>query len=369
MFEEAIILVVDDDIVVRELFIEVLGDAFQVITAPSGEACLELIRMQRPDLILMDVKMKGMDGYETCQQLKALTPNSAPVIFVSAADGVQDRLRGYDAGGADYLVKPFEPRELLAKVSSTLMAVHHGQQLNRQVEYASSTAMTAMASMGEMGVLLQSLQRFNACGNLDQLASAVAAGLADYGLEGVVRVRTREDEAVRSTRGDASPLEIAAVNQVAGMGRIVEFRSRMSVSYEQVTLLVSNCPIDDEDRRGRLRDHLAVLAEAAEGRAKAIRGDMLISHAIRQATQALAKLDATQRESRSATSVAIQDMTDQLEKAYMSVALTESQEDHMASIVRRGADRILGLVSDDFDLQQHLTGLIQGLQQASCRAG
>lgn len=281
---------------------------------------------------------------------------------------MEDRLRGYDAGGVDYLVKPFEPRELLAKVSSTLVAVHRGQRLNQQVEYASSTAMTAMTSMGEMGVLLQSLQRFNACGDFDLLAEAVACGLADYGLEGVVRIRTQESEAVRSTRGEASPLEISVVSQVAGMGRIVEFRSRMSVSYEQVTLLVSNCPVDDDARRGRLRDHLAVLAEGAEGRAKAIRGDMLISQAVVQATQALAKLDASQRECRSATSVAIQDMTDRLEKAYVSVALTESQEDHMANIVRQGVNRILGFVSADFDLQHHLTGLIGNLQQASRHA-
>ena len=365
MFEEATILVVDDDNFMRKLFVKTLGDAFKVVAVSSGEACLAWLETQRADLILLDVKMAGLDGYETCQQLKAQHPDAPPVIFISAGEGVNDRMRGYDAGGDDYLVKPFEPRELLAKVSAMLHAAENRHRLKQQVEYASSTAMTAMTSMGEMGILLQSLQRFNGCRELFSLAAAVAVGLTDYGLEGVVRVRTLADEAIYSTRCEVTPLELSALDKVAGMGRIVEFGSRMSVSYENVTLLVSNCPPQHDERRGRLRDHLAVLVEGAQGRAVAIQRDLVISQAVIQATAALAKIDALQRETRAGTSMAIQDMTDDLEKAYMSVALSERQEDHMAAIVGRGVERILGFVSADFDLQHHMTGLIQNLQQAS----
>ena len=368
MFEDATILVVDDDNFMRKLFVKTLGDAFKVVAVPSGKGCLAWLETQRADLILLDIKMPGLDGYETCQCLKALYPDAPPVIFISAGDDVNDRMRGYDAGGDDYLVKPFEPRELLAKVSAMLHAAENRHRLKQQAEYASSTAMTAVTSMGEMGILLQSLQRFNGCRELFSLAAAVAVGLTEFGLEGVVRVRTPADEAIYSTRCEVMPLELSAIDKVAGMGRIVEFGSRMSVSYENVTLLVNNCPAQDDERRGRLRDHLAVLAEGAQGRAAAIQRDLAISKAVVQATAALVKLDISQRETRAGTSMAIQDMTADLEKAYVSVALSERQEDHMAGIVGRGVDRIREFVSADFDLQHHLTGLIHGLQQASLAA-
>ena len=364
MSNETTIVAVDDDLFMRHLMADILGDAFRVVTLSSGEACLEWLQSHQADLILLDAKMPGMDGYTTCQELKAGQAEAPPVIFVSSADGLKDRLLGYDAGGDDYLVKPFEPRELLTKVTAMLQAGENRRHLKEQVEYAQCTAMTAMTSMGEMGVLLQSLQRFNGCRELASLGEAVTKGLTEYGLEGVVRVRTPLDSAVVSTRGQPTPLEIAAVDNVAGMGRIVEFRSRMSVSYENLTLLVSNCPVDDDARRGRLRDHLAVLAEGAAGRADAIHRDQIVARAVSAATAALAELDASQRATRSGTSQAVQNMTAALEKAYLSVALTEQQEDHMVGIVRQGVDRIMHSVSTDFDLQQHLTKLVRDLQQA-----
>lgn len=359
------ILVVDDDILAQNVLENILSEAFEVVALGSGEECLNWLLDHRPDLILMDVKMPGLDGYATCRQLKERDSDPPPVIFVSAGEGLDDRLKGFEAGGSDYLVKPIEPRLLLAKVKSTLHAVGHRRQLNEQIQFASSTAMTAMTSMGEMGTLLQALQRFNACRDLSCLAVAVAAALADYGLEGVVRIRTRAGEAVHSTRGVPTPMEVSAVDHVAGMGRIVEFRSRLSVSYEHVTILVNNCPMEDEGRRGRLRDHLAVLAEGAEGRTAAIHQELAVALAVTHATQALSQVDANQRASRAATSMAIQDMSQELERAYVGMELTDSQEALMANIIQRGKDRILDIVSADFELQHHLSGLIEELQQAS----
>jgi len=365
MAHEQCILVVDDDSLIRDLLVDILSDAFEVVALESGEACLDWLLNHRPALILLDVKMPGLDGYATCRQMKARDSDAPPVIFVSSGECLEDRLRGYEAGGSDYLVKPIEPRLLLAKVKSALAGVDHRRQLNEQVQFASSTAMTAMASMGEMGVLLQALQRFNACRDLSCLVIAVATALADYGLEGVVRIRTRSGEAVHSTRGAPTPMEVSAVDHVAGMGRIVEFRSRLSVSYEHVTILVNNCPLEDEGRRGRLRDHLAVLAEGAEGRTAAIHQELAVALAVTHATQALSHVDANQRASHAATSMAIQDMSQELERAYVGMELTDSQEALMASIIQRGKDRILDIVSADFDVQHHLSGLIAELQQAS----
>lgn len=367
MSDPATIMIVDDEATMRLLLEDALGDEYQVVVASSGEECLAMYACQRPDLILLDVEMAGLNGYDTCRQLRARDPHAPPVIFVSGHDRLQDRLQGYEAGGEDYVLKPVETEELVTKVALRLKAAKQHSLMKQMADYASSTAMTAMSSMGEMGVLLQALQRFNDCASLESLAEAGLQALGEYSLEGIVRLRTPQGMVMLSTHGSVSPIEMSIIDQVAAMGRITEYRSRMSVSYEHVAFLVSNAPEDDTDRRGRLRDHLAVLAEGAQIRALAIHRDNVIERAVLQASRTLDRIDEVQREVRAATSLALQSMQDQLEHAYVSLALSDSQEAHMAGIVSGGVDRVRDALLPETDVQQQLTAVINDLKSVTRR--
>ncbi len=112
------ILVVDDDpVIVRLLEVNFRLEGFEVVTALRGEDALALSREAPPDIILLDVMMPGMDGYEVCRQLRE-TPELAqvPVLFLSARARDDDRSRGMGLGVADYVTKPFDPTELVALV-------------------------------------------------------------------------------------------------------------------------------------------------------------------------------------------------------------------------------------------------------------
>src|SRR5439155_69925 len=92
-----------------------------VLRASSGEQALAIAERERPDLVLLDVMMPGIDGWETCRRLKAnAQTTSIPVIFVTAKDQTDDVVTGFEAGGVDYVAKPFEPVELAARVRSAL---------------------------------------------------------------------------------------------------------------------------------------------------------------------------------------------------------------------------------------------------------
>ncbi len=111
------ILIVDDNLTNVDILEEMLEDSYQLATSTSGEEALDAAEGFEPDLVLLDVMMPGIDGYEVCRQLRAHpTLQYAKIIMVSAKALLTERMQGYDAGADDYVTKPFNREELLAKV-------------------------------------------------------------------------------------------------------------------------------------------------------------------------------------------------------------------------------------------------------------
>jgi two-component system, OmpR family, response regulator MprA len=113
------ILVVDDDPMVATTVQRVLRpEGYEVDVALGGAQALEQARAHRPDLVVLDLMMPGIDGFEVCRQLRA--DRELPILMLTARGGTADRVRGLDTGADDYLVKPFAYAELLARVRALL---------------------------------------------------------------------------------------------------------------------------------------------------------------------------------------------------------------------------------------------------------
>lgn len=114
------ILVVDDDRAVRESLRRSLQfNGYQVELAGDGQQALEAVTVQRPDAMVLDVMMPRLDGLEVCRRLRG-TGDDLPILVLTARDAVSDRVAGLDAGADDYLPKPFELDELLARLRALL---------------------------------------------------------------------------------------------------------------------------------------------------------------------------------------------------------------------------------------------------------
>lgn len=113
------ILVADDDLASVKLTSFLLEDAgYRVIKAYDATGVLQAIEQRSPDLVLLDVGMPKMSGFDICRQIRRMS--DVPIIFVTGSSQLQDRVTGLQIGGDDYLVKPFEPAELLARVEAVL---------------------------------------------------------------------------------------------------------------------------------------------------------------------------------------------------------------------------------------------------------
>ncbi|MBU0943387.1 MAG: response regulator [Proteobacteria bacterium] len=132
--EKEIILIVEDSLVNRTLLSNLLSrQGYQVWGAENGKAALETLQQGLPDLIALDIMMPDMDGYTLCRQLKEeARTRDIPVIFISSLDKTEDKLTGFKAGGVDYITKPFQHEEVLARISTHLKLSRLQHQLSEQ---------------------------------------------------------------------------------------------------------------------------------------------------------------------------------------------------------------------------------------------
>ncbi|MGB7443651.1 MAG: response regulator [Coleofasciculaceae cyanobacterium] len=146
------LLIVDDTPANLRLLVGILKErGYQVRPAPNGELALSAAQGIPPDLILLDIMMPKMDGYEVCQRLKADKRTSEiPVIFISAINEVLDKVKAFAVGGVDYITKPFQVEEVLARVETHLALRHLQKNLQAKNEYLAKTLQQLKATQDQL---------------------------------------------------------------------------------------------------------------------------------------------------------------------------------------------------------------------------
>jgi sigma-B regulation protein RsbU (phosphoserine phosphatase) len=131
---ESRILIVDDAKANVDILVEALRHEYKLSVALSGESALQSIERSQPDLVLLDILMPGIDGYEVCRRLRASAPTrEIPVMFLSSLEEVQNKTLGFEVGANDYLTKPFEILEVKARVRSLLKAKAYSDAVKEKI--------------------------------------------------------------------------------------------------------------------------------------------------------------------------------------------------------------------------------------------
>ena len=371
------LLIVDDDPVAAGMLgLMLKKHGYQVRHVPSGEDCLAVMAEFSPEVVLLDIEMPGgIDGFETCLRVRKLFDRgNLTIMFLSGHDSLEDRLQAYDAGGDDFVAKPFEAEEIRRKIALAVGArVRRGQLVAEKSDLA-ETADVAMQSYGEMGAIVKFARGALGCRTLQALADLMVDSMRSNQSEAHVQLRGSAAAGTLSLgpQGLASPLEESVIEHMRGQGRLFQFKSRMIVNYDKVSVLVTNMPTDDEGLAGRVRDYAAMIDEAAEDavenislRADAVARAKELQALAESSREGLEKLQAGQRAQQLDTRCELERMAERIETMYYQFGLSDRQEAAISDTVRRTKEEVLRLFEQygpEFDSQ--FASILEGLNQA-----
>ncbi len=178
------ILVVDDTTANLQFLTKLLSEnGYKVYPSSDGELALEFTQSILPDLILLDIKMSGMDGFEVCRRLKSDSrTRTIPIIFISILENENDKVRGFKEGAVDYITKPFQPEEVLARVRIHI-------RMRELTEHLEQTVVTRTAEINAANEQLQlNAERMETLLKLNQMTGTTKEEIIDFAFDAAVRL-------------------------------------------------------------------------------------------------------------------------------------------------------------------------------------
>ena len=224
---ECRILIVDDVKANVDMLVEALHDEYKLSVALDGGNALKQAEKNPPDLVLLDIVMPGIDGYEVCRRLReSEQTREIPIMFLSSLEDVQDKARGFEMGGNDYLTKPFEMLEVKARVRSLLKAKAYADAVREAMERDLSIAREI-----QMGILPADFSPCTDGTGLDIFAMMEPAKQVGGDLYEVLRV---DDDHVVVVIGDVSGKGIPAALFMAVTVTLVRSMARQLLRPEEI---------------------------------------------------------------------------------------------------------------------------------------
>jgi DNA-binding response OmpR family regulator len=362
------VMIVDDVESNRMLLKMILEDDYNIIECISGTACLHAVKQKKPEIVLLDVNMPGISGYEVCIELRKNKASATlPVIFISALDTVEERLAGFEAGGNDYITKPINPEHVIDRVQ---FFIDHQAEINNaktEANTAMQVAMEAMTSSSELGQIIEFVKSAQDISTLEGVGKKFCTIARSFGLSAGALIHTFPPVYINCSPDSMEGRVLSRFKN--NNERIVSIGIRTLINSAEIGILISNMPIEDESRYGRLKDHLAVLSSICEGRIKAIKTEIGIKDQRREILTRVTKMTEEQVEKFNKklkthddrSRQIMLDMITELEAKLFTLGLDEDQEQQLMMLAYDASERLEDMKKDTKQLEDELVMILEGL--------
>lgn len=352
------VLIIDDDKFSQKLISKVLHGHFDTCTANNGTEGIAKARELQPDIIILDVEMPDLTGYEVCDQLKLDdSTRLIPVVFLSGHSSLRERMQGYESGGDDYLTKPFEPETLIAKL---LVLTKYGleqRELQAQFQEAQKTAHIAMTGSSELGLAMQFVENSYQKNDYEHLAESFFEMTDRLGLNCTLMFVGHDTPLLFSSSGTVSPLESELLSMMREDKRIYDFGCRTIINYPQVSLLIKNMPINDMERYGRIKDLLPIVLGTVNAKIIALNTEQALHKQTNDLTQTLnsirqcfEQLSSSHRDNQNKSVEVMRSMLDELSQRLPLMGLEDDQEAYILNRVDKAIEESFDIIDNAKDI-------------------
>lgn len=360
-------MVVDDS----EISLATIAHALENVNPILFSSPLEALQYAEsvespPYLVILDLMMPEINGFEVCKRLRELfSDTETEIIFYSSNNNLDDRIKGFEVGASDFLVKPVAIQELQVKALKAIYRVRE----ERKQKHASSKQDEAIkgiiTELSEQSILVNFLRAANAASSVEKLCKLIVRAASDFGLSASVRssftIDDQEFSTVESTGGTLPPLELELLRRLSSSERIFTQNNRLFLNFPHFSLIVKNMP-DDKAFAGRLRDHLAIMLEAVGSRIKLFSQEQEVKLLI-------SSLQATQENAKLRNKITMKAIVDTMtgvinavENKIFEYDLTETQEAELLAIFKESTDFTYEVIEENSNSQE-LEKVIAKLQQ------
>ena len=371
------VLAVDDESINRLILEELLIHDYELISLSSGKECLDYLQKcpqvngELPFLILLDVGMPDTSGLEVCKKIKrGMKTKQIQIVFISSLTSEQQQIDGYNAGGDDYVNKPFIKEALLLKVKLAEKNFTENQQKDKMLTEAMTTAMRASLKESESSNILACVHELYNLTTNEAIVKNIQSACQVYGVQVIVSYALEsKDQVVISSKGSVKPLEIELIQQLRHQKDIYNFGNRTLFSSGDISLLVLNMPLGNPSEYKHLLQHLEILIKGADSRVKAIVSEkqrdmqrLELIQLVSVVQQLMESLERNQIEHQKEYSLIMNNLTDKVEESFLFLALTEVQEDALRKLIGDTESAVADLFDKGADLQEKLTAIKMLLQ-------
>ncbi len=349
--------------------IDTLKAEFSVVETTDQKKAIDKLTKAEvtPGVVLIDATLPDANSSEVCEKIKQQPGTEATNVIVINREeqSLSEKLKSYDAGADDIIFGKLQPEEIALKVRMAMVREQQIVQAEAEKAAAMDTAMTAIMNAGEQASIIHFMRESFKCTSVASLAELIVDTTAGFGLNSVVQIDTPQGPVSRSNASQVSPLESQILAMFHKVGRIHQRGSRLILSFGDISQLIKNLPLEDEDKCGRFRDHIAVILEGAVSRLKLLLMLEELDGVLVETNKSLADLSTVQSYQKKRNIEIMDTMSEEIQNKFFNYGLTDEQEQALLAIVGEYSDQVFQVYEEGMVTDTKLRKIAERIQQAA----
>ena len=358
------VLIIDEIVISCEKTMAALKQSFNCLSLNQPHQALSVANKFQPDIILLDINGSGIEDFENCKKLTALESGKKPVVmFVSATDDIETKIKAYEAGGHDYITAPFAPNELLKKLDNVAALIEERNALQSTVENTQSLAMTSMKQASHYGYIMNFFKNLFHSSDLEEVAALFFDAMNYWDLHASLAIRLDKVYYFESAKvHTVSPIERKIFVALLDAGRLYEFGQRLIVNDKHASFLVKNMP-QDPAFAGEVRDIVAAIIEGLEAKVIDLKRQNGLELVTTELSHTISNVKHGVASHSQLISSIVTDMMGAVSSSFHSLELTELQEGFFHDLFEKSGQKMMSVEQVLLDIQEQLSLLSNQVDQ------